>query len=48
MEPNEGIYCLWKHMKSYYEQARNHKVADFGEPCVDCNLKKKLQMRLDL
>lgn len=32
----EGIYCLWKHLKSFYEQARYKKIADFGEPCCDC------------
>lgn len=32
----EVHWCLWKHFKAFYEQCRDKRKADFGEPCSDC------------
>lgn len=37
-DTTDSNYCLWKHLKAFYEQCRNEKTADFGEPCSDCRL----------
>lgn len=34
----EAVYCAMKHFASFYQQAMMEKKADFGEPCIDCNL----------
>lgn len=33
---NEAVYCLWRHMRAFYKQSTEKKIADFGEPCSDC------------
>lgn len=36
MEKLTDNYCVARHIKSFYEQAKKEMKADFGEPCEGC------------
>lgn len=36
MENEITKHCVAKHIKAFYDQAREGRTADFGEPCNYC------------
>lgn len=40
------VDCIAQHLKVFHQQAIEERMADFGEPCVDCPHKMKV-CRLD-
>ncbi len=31
-----NLHCISQHFMTFYDQAREERVADFGEPCANC------------
>ena len=41
MENEITKHCVAKHIKAFYDQAREGRAADFGEPCRNCKFSNK-------
>lgn len=40
-ENRKAIDCMIQHLKTFHKQSENGVLADFGEPCLECEYNKK-------
>lgn len=37
---DENLFCMAQHLRSFVEDSKHHRIADFGRPCATCEIRR--------